>query len=135
MKAVHAARDISEKNYRTKEEFLDLLIWTFAIANDAGMVPIVLYQNNLRPMYEKWPHVEQARWLNSAKQLNILKQLVEFRKYIRARSLPRWSARLQSSPTAGAAASEAKTPSPRDPGQAPASQQKLQKVKVNAVSH
>ncbi len=44
MKAVHEARDISEKNCWAKEELLDLLIRTFNIANDVRMVPIVLYK-------------------------------------------------------------------------------------------
>ncbi len=40
---------------------MDLLILTFNITKDAGMLPIVLHQNNL-PMYEKWLHGEQAMW-------------------------------------------------------------------------
>ncbi len=36
MKPVHAVRDISYKNYRALEEYLDLLIWSFDIARDAG---------------------------------------------------------------------------------------------------
>jgi hypothetical protein len=59
MKPIYAHK---EKNYRGLEEYLDLLIWTFDIAEEAGMLPIILHMNNLRPMYEKWPHGEQARW-------------------------------------------------------------------------
>ncbi len=42
-------------------EFLDLLIQTFDIADDARMLPIVLHQNNLQSMYDNWPHGEQTR--------------------------------------------------------------------------
>ncbi len=62
IKPVNAARDISDRIYQTLEEFLDLLIRTFDIAEDAGMLPIVLHQNNLQPIYERWPSGEQARW-------------------------------------------------------------------------
>ncbi len=79
IKLVHAARDISKKNYR------DLLILTFDIAKDAGMLPIVLHQNNLQPMYEKWLHGEKAMWWTYAEWFNILEQPAELRKYIRAR--------------------------------------------------
>jgi hypothetical protein len=37
-------------------EYLDLLLRTFDIAKDAGMLPVILHQNNLRLMYEKWQH-------------------------------------------------------------------------------
>jgi hypothetical protein len=47
---------------------------------------MVLHQNNLRPMCEKWPHGEQARWRTRAEKFNILEQLAEFKKYIRTRS-------------------------------------------------
>jgi hypothetical protein len=46
MEAVHAVKDISEKNYRALEEFPDLLIWIFDIAKDTVMLSIVLHQNN-----------------------------------------------------------------------------------------
>jgi hypothetical protein len=62
MKPVFAHKEIGEKNYRALEEYLDLLIRTFDIAEEAGMLPVVLHMNNLRPMYEKWPHCEQAKW-------------------------------------------------------------------------
>jgi hypothetical protein len=61
MKPVFAHKEIGEKNYRALEEYLDLLIRTFDIAEEAGMLPVVLHMNNLRPMYEKWPHGEQAK--------------------------------------------------------------------------
>jgi hypothetical protein len=54
MKPFHAARDIRDKNYWALEEFLCLLLRTFDIVEDAGVLPIVLHQNNLRLMYEKW---------------------------------------------------------------------------------
>jgi hypothetical protein len=65
-----------------------LLILIFDIAKDAGMLPIVLHQNNLQPMYpmyEKWLHGEQAMWLTHAEWFNILEQPAELRRYIRAR--------------------------------------------------
>jgi hypothetical protein len=49
---------ISEKNYGALEEYLDLLIRTFDIAEEARMLSMVLHMNNLRPMYKKWPHGE-----------------------------------------------------------------------------
>jgi hypothetical protein len=39
MKPVHAVKDISDKNYRALEEYLDLLIRAFDIAEDAGLLP------------------------------------------------------------------------------------------------
>jgi hypothetical protein len=60
MKPALAHKEIGEKNYRALEEYLDLLIRTFDIAEEAGMLPVVLHMNNLQPMYEKWPHGEQA---------------------------------------------------------------------------
>jgi hypothetical protein len=45
---------------------------TFDIAKDVGMLPIVLHQNNLQPMYEKWLHGEQAKWWTHAKRFDIL---------------------------------------------------------------
>jgi hypothetical protein len=71
MKPFHAARDISDKNYWALEEFLDLLIQTLDIVEDAGMLPIVLHQNNLRLMYEKWQHSEQTRCWTSAERFSI----------------------------------------------------------------
>jgi hypothetical protein len=62
-----------------------LLIQTFNFAEDADILPIVLHQNNLRPMYEKWLHGEQARWWTHAERYSILEQPVEFMQYIRAR--------------------------------------------------
>jgi hypothetical protein len=54
-------KHISDKNYRALEEYQYLLIQTFNIAEDAGMLPIMINQKNLQPMYEKWPLGEQAR--------------------------------------------------------------------------
>jgi hypothetical protein len=39
---------LRENNYRALEEFLDLMIGTFDITEDAGMLSIVLPQNNQR---------------------------------------------------------------------------------------
>ncbi len=39
-----------------------MLIQAFDIAENTRMLPIVLHQNNLRPMYETWMHGEQAKW-------------------------------------------------------------------------
>jgi hypothetical protein len=61
MKPVLAHKEIDKKNYQALEEYLDLLIRTFDIAEEAGMLPVVLHMNNLRPIYEKWPHGEQAK--------------------------------------------------------------------------
>jgi hypothetical protein len=77
MKPVNAVRDISDKNYRALEEYLDLLIRTFDIAKDATMLPIVLHQNNLLPMYEKWPYREQARQSTHSEIYNILEPPAE----------------------------------------------------------
>jgi hypothetical protein len=46
------------------------------------MLPIILHQNNLRPMYEKWPHGEQAKWWTHAERFDIMVQPEEFRWYI-----------------------------------------------------
>jgi hypothetical protein len=51
MKPALAHKELGEKNYRGLEECLDLLIWTFDIAEEAGMQPIVLHLNNLWPMH------------------------------------------------------------------------------------
>jgi hypothetical protein len=85
MKPVLAHREISEKNYRALEEYLDLLIRTFDIAEEAGMLSMVLHVNNLRPMYEKWLHGEQARWWTHAERFDIMQQPLEFRRYIMER--------------------------------------------------
>jgi hypothetical protein len=50
MKPVLAHKNIGEKNYRALEEYLDLLIRTFDIAEETRMLPVVLHMNNLRPM-------------------------------------------------------------------------------------
>jgi hypothetical protein len=63
------------------EEYLDLMLITSNIVVDAGMLPIVLHQNNLRPMYEKWPHGERVRWWTHAERFNVLDQPEEFRQY------------------------------------------------------
>jgi hypothetical protein len=80
-----AHKEISEKNYRALEEYLDLLIRTFDIAEEAGMLSVVLHMNNLRPMYEKWPHGEQARWWTHAERFDIMQQPLEFCRYIMER--------------------------------------------------
>ncbi len=85
MKLVFAHKEIGEKNYRALEEYLDLLIRTFDIAEEAGMLPVVLHMNNLRPMYEKWPHVEQAKWWTHAERFDVIQQPLEFRCYIQGR--------------------------------------------------
>jgi hypothetical protein len=54
------------------EEYLDLLICTVDIAEEAGMLPIVLHMNNLRPMYEKWSHGVQAKWWTHAERYDIV---------------------------------------------------------------
>jgi hypothetical protein len=46
------------------------------------MLPIVLHMNNLRPMYEKLPHGEQAKWWTHTERFDIMQQPVEFRRYI-----------------------------------------------------
>ncbi len=43
MKPIHAFKEMGEKNYHGLEEYLDLLLQTFDIAEDAGMLPIVLH--------------------------------------------------------------------------------------------
>jgi hypothetical protein len=50
MKLVLTHKEIGRKSYRSLEEYLDLLIQTFDIAEEAGMLPIALHMNNLRPM-------------------------------------------------------------------------------------
>ncbi len=49
------------------------------------MLPVVLHMNNLRPMYEKWPHGEQAKWWTHAELFDAMQQLLEFRRYIMGR--------------------------------------------------
>ncbi len=51
---------------------MDLLICTVDIAEEAGMLPIVLHMNNLRPMYEKWSHGVQAKWWTHAERYDIV---------------------------------------------------------------
>jgi hypothetical protein len=82
MKPVLAQKEIGEKNYRALEEYLDLLIRTFDIAEEARMLPIVLHMNNLGPMYENWPHGEQAKWWTHAERFDIMHQPLELRRYI-----------------------------------------------------
>jgi hypothetical protein len=43
MNPVHTVREISDKNYWAQKVYLDLLILTFDIAEDAGMLPTVLH--------------------------------------------------------------------------------------------
>jgi hypothetical protein len=78
MKPVLAQKEISKKNYQA----LDLLIRSFDFAEEARMLSVALNMNNLRPMYEKWPHGEQARWWTHAERFNIMRQLLEFCRYI-----------------------------------------------------
>jgi hypothetical protein len=85
MKPVLAHKEIGEKNYRALEEYLDLLIRTLDIAEEARMLPVVLHRNNLRSMYEKWPHGEQAKWWTHAERSDIMQQPLEFRLYIMER--------------------------------------------------
>ncbi len=46
------------------------------------MLPIILDMNNLRPMYEKCPRGEQARWWTHAERFNPMQQPEEFRQFI-----------------------------------------------------
>jgi hypothetical protein len=85
MKPVLAHKEIGKKNYRALEEYVDLLIRTFDIAEEAGMLPVVLHMNNLRPMYEKWSHGEQAKWWTHAERFDIMQQPLEFSCYIMER--------------------------------------------------
>ncbi len=85
MNPVFAHKEIGEKNYRALEKYLDLLIRTFDIAEEAGMLPVVLHMNNLRPMYEKWPHGEQAKRWTHAERFDVVQQPLEFRCYIQGR--------------------------------------------------
>jgi hypothetical protein len=52
MKPFHAIRRMGRNNYQSFEEFLDLMIRTFDIPEEARMLPILLHQNNLRPMHK-----------------------------------------------------------------------------------
>ncbi len=54
MKPIHANGEMTEKNLQFLEEYLDLLIRTFEMAEAATMLLVVLHINNLRPMYKKW---------------------------------------------------------------------------------
>jgi hypothetical protein len=83
MKPVHAFKGLGEKNYQRLEEYLDLLLRTFDIAEEVEMLPIVLHQNNLRPMYKKWPNGEQPKWWTHAERLDIMDQTEEFCWYIK----------------------------------------------------
>jgi hypothetical protein len=49
------------------------------------MLPVVLHMNNLRPMYEKCPHGEQAKWWTHAERFDVMQQPSEFRRYIMGR--------------------------------------------------
>jgi hypothetical protein len=62
MKPALAHKELGEKNYWGLEECLDLLTWTFDIAEEARMQPIILHLNNLWPLYKKWLHGEQTKW-------------------------------------------------------------------------
>jgi hypothetical protein len=83
MKPVHAFKELGETNYRSLEEYLEPLLRTFDIAEEAWMLPIILHQNNLRPMYKKWPH--GPKWWTNAERFNIMDQPMEFHWYIKNR--------------------------------------------------
>src|SRR5450830_1702910 len=85
MKPVLSAKEIGDRNYRGLEEYMDLLIRTFDIAEDAGMLDIVLHINIMRPMFEKWPHPEQTRWWVRAASLTLQQQPAAFRRHVRER--------------------------------------------------
>src|SRR5450830_620561 len=85
MKPVLSAKEIGDRNFRGLEEYMDLLIRTFDIAKDAGMLDIVLHINNMRPMFEKWPHSEQTRWWVRAAELTLQQQPAAFRRHVRER--------------------------------------------------
>src|SRR5450830_855646 len=85
MKPVLSAKEIGDRNFRGLEEYMDLLIRTFDIAEDAGMLDIVLHINNMRPMFEKWPHSEQTRWWVRAAELTLQQQPVAFWRHVRER--------------------------------------------------
>jgi hypothetical protein len=53
LKPIHANGEMTEKNLQFLEEYLDLLIRTFEMAEAASMLLVVLHFNNLRPMYKK----------------------------------------------------------------------------------
>src|SRR5450830_1813375 len=85
MKPVLSTKEIGDRNFRGLEEYMDLLIRTFDIAEDAGMLDIVLHINNMRPMFEKWPHSEQTRWWVRAAELTLQQQPAAFRRHVRER--------------------------------------------------
>src|SRR5450830_1262795 len=85
MEPVLSTREIGDRDYRGLEEYMDLLIRTFDIAEDAGMLDIVLHINNMRPMFEKWPHSEQTRWWVRAAELTLQQQPAAFRRHVRER--------------------------------------------------
>ncbi len=60
------------------------MIQTFDITMDSGMLPIMLHQNNLRPMHKKWRHREQVWWWTHPERLSIMEQLVELQRNIQA---------------------------------------------------
>src|SRR5450830_266923 len=84
-KPVLSTREIGDRNFIGLEEYMDLLIRTFDIAEDAGMLDIVLHINNMRPMFEKWPHSEQTRWWVKAASLTLQQQPAAFRRHVRER--------------------------------------------------
>jgi hypothetical protein len=81
VKPVHTFKELGEKNNCSLEKYLDLLLRTFDIAEEARMLPVVLHQSNLRPMYEKWPHGEQTKWWTCAERFNIMDQSEEISHY------------------------------------------------------
>src|SRR5450830_681585 len=85
MKPVLSAKEIGDRNFRGLEEYMDLLIRTFDIAEDPGMLDIVLHINNMRPMFEKWPHAEQTRWWVKAAEMTLQEQPAAFRRHVRER--------------------------------------------------
>jgi hypothetical protein len=120
IKPVLAHQEITVKNYRALEEYLDLLIRTFDIAEEAGMLSVVLHMNNLRPMYEKWPHGEQARWWTHAERFDIMQQPLEFCCYIMEhyRVVATLASNMVISSTTRSNAPEGQRQEERRPGQA-----------------
>ncbi len=78
MKPVHSTKEVEDWDFRALEEYLDLLIHIFDNAEDARLLHIFMHLNNLRPMYEKWPHDEQTRWWVHAEGFSLLNQFLEF---------------------------------------------------------
>ncbi len=80
MKPGHSTKEVEDWDFQTLEEYLDLLF-------HIRLLHILMHLNNLRPMYEKWPHNEQTRWWVHAEGFSLLKQFLEFQKYIYPRAV------------------------------------------------